>query len=480
MSAIKTLVIISALAVMVLGGPTDALSGPVSLHGLELVNFKLEVPSRPRLGDQVKAVFTLKNNTGKTIVLSRQYGAFLAARWRSQSGARMDRDFGHGYLGRKIEPGQSLTIRTGSTMLNRAGVWSFFPGYNIGGSFGVFTSQSKVLDISGKKEPGQAAHRVKNLAGGKAGNIAASWNQGKTNSLVYHGGEKLPLQIFPADNPWNIKVRGLPVHPKSGEFIQSIGETASVKADFGSGRRFKIYNQYLKVGKPFGIPFLVVRKGEPLVPVRFHYETQSDPGPYPIPLDAPIEHDGKGDAHVLVLHYDDMKLYELFAAKVAGNSWHAGSGAVWDLTSNKLRPLGWTSADAAGLPIFPGLVRYEEVAEQGEIRHALRFTTKNTRRAFIPPATHWASRKKAENIPPMGLRLRLKASYDITPFPRHVRIILRCLQEYGMILADNGADMFITGAPHPEWDDDALQYIRKVKARDFEAVYTGKIITKLK
>lgn len=276
-------------------------------------------------------------------------------------------------------------------------------------------------------------------------------------------------RVFPPDNPWNTDVSQYPVHLNSDAFIASIGLDTPLHEDFGTFWQ----------GQPSGIPFVVVREGQPMVPVSFEYADESDPGPYPVPDDAPIEGgpDSEGDRHVLVVDVANCKLYELFRAFKSEEGWRAGSGAVFDLTSNKLRPLGWTSADAAGLPIFPGLVRYDEVVEKGEIAHALRFTARRTQRGYVLPATHFASRNSDPNLPPMGLRVRLKADYDISGFPREAQVILRALKKYGMILADNGGDWFISGAPDPRWNDEALRAIRKVKGRDLEAVDTGPIHT---
>ncbi|HOX08024.1 MAG TPA: hypothetical protein PK280_16620 [Planctomycetota bacterium] len=277
------------------------------------------------------------------------------------------------------------------------------------------------------------------------------------------------VAVFPADNPWNQDVSKLPVHPNSADYIKSIGETKPLHPDFGT-----VYN-----GAPNGIPYVAVGPGQARVPVTFEYADESDKGPYPIPPDAPIEGGPKadGDRHVLVIDVPGKKLYELFSARPDGAGWKAGSGAIFDLTSNKLRPAGWTSADAAGLPVFPGLTRYEEVVEQKEVRHALRFTVKRTQRGYISPATHWASKSKDRKLPPMGLRVRLKADYDTTKFPPSARTILEGLKKYGMLLADNGGDWFISGAPHEKWSDDELNTLKRVKGSDLEAVDTGKLVT---
>lgn len=233
-------------------------------------------------------------------------------------------------------------------------------------------------------------------------------------------------------------------------------------------------------GAPNGIPYVVVEGNAPKQFVEFEYPDESEKGPYPIPKNPPVEGGPNAppdsDRHVLMIDAQNKKLYELFHVLPAGPAkWKAGSGAIFDLTSNKLRPLGWTSADAAGLPIFPGLVRYEETVEQGEIRHALRFTVRKTQRAYILPATHFASRSKDANLPPMGLRVRLKADYDISKFPKSAQVILTALKRYGMLLADNGSDWFVTGAPDNRWIDDELHTLKRVKGRDLECVDTGEL-----
>jgi len=272
---------------------------------------------------------------------------------------------------------------------------------------------------------------------------------------------------FPDDSPWNTPVDKLPVDAKSQTFIKSIGPDKPLHPDFGAPYE----------GAPLGIPYVVVAGTQPKVSLIFEYGDESDPGPYPIPPDAPIEGgpSADGDRHILVLDRDNLKLYEVFNAVPEGKAWHADAGAVFDLRSNKSRPAGWTSADAAGLPIFPGLVRYDEVTKQQEIRHALRFTVQKTQQAYVPPATHWASESKDPALPPMGLRVRLKADYDISDFPESAQVILRCLKTYGMILADNGGDWFISGAPDDRWDDETSGAIKRVRGSDLEVVQMGQL-----
>ncbi|MDB5350288.1 MAG: hypothetical protein JWN86_1535 [Planctomycetota bacterium] len=277
-------------------------------------------------------------------------------------------------------------------------------------------------------------------------------------------------RIFPADNPWNRDISKHPVDPASEDLIRSIGLEKPLHPDFGT-----VYE-----GRPSGIPYVLVTGRQPRVPIRFEYADESDPGPYPIPDDAPIEGgpDGTGDRHVLVLDQQRWILYELFNAHKDGRGWRAGSGAVFDLKKNGSRPAGWTSADAAGLPIFPGLVRFDEVIETKAIRHALRFTCRATRRAYVAPARHFASQSTDPNLPPMGMRVRLKASVAIDKFPEPARVILAALKTYGMFLADNGSDWFVSGAPDPRWDDEAIGTLKRIKGRDLEVVKMDRPVTK--
>jgi hypothetical protein len=273
--------------------------------------------------------------------------------------------------------------------------------------------------------------------------------------------------VFPADNVWNADISSLPVDTRSASYLANIGG-GRLHPDFGAG----LYN-----GGPIGIPYIVAPASQPTVPVSFEYADESDPGPYPIPPNAPIEGGAQsgGDRHVLVIQSGTCKLYEMFAAYPQGGGWRAGSGAVWNLRSNALRPRGWTSADAAGLPILPGLVRYDEVAA-GAINHAIRFTVSRTQRAAIWPARHQASSVTDPNAPPMGLRLRLKANVDISRFSPTNRIILTALKRYGMIVADNGSNWFLSGAPDDRWSNDDLHALGAVPGSDFEVVNTSSLL----
>lgn len=269
--------------------------------------------------------------------------------------------------------------------------------------------------------------------------------------------------LLPADSIWNTPVNTLAPDGKSADYITSIGRDTGLKADFGAG----LYD-----GGPIGIPFAYVGNGQAGVSVSFQYANESDPGPYPIPSDAPIEGGtcSSGDRHILIVNADTCVLYEVYNATPQGSGWHAGSGAIFDLRSNALRPAGWTSADAAGLPILPGLVRYEEVAA-GVINHALRFTADVTRTEYVWPARHQAGSTSSSNAPPMGQRFRLNAGFDISGFSTTNKVILTALKTYGMFLADNGSDWFLSGVPDDRWDNDDLRQLQDgVHGRDFEAV----------
>jgi hypothetical protein len=275
--------------------------------------------------------------------------------------------------------------------------------------------------------------------------------------------------VFPTDNAWNQRVDRLPVARDSRTLVASIGLGSSVHPDFGSGTY---------AGGPIGIPFVVVKSSQRRVPLSFDYADESDHGRYPIPPRAPIEggSSSNGDRHVLVVDRDACKLYELYDAhpRSGGRSWHAGSGAIWSLRSNHLRPRTWTSADAAGLPILPGLARYDEV-RHGTIDHALRFTAARTRRAFVYPARHAASDSNDPSLPPMGLRVRLKRSVDVSRLPRQARIVALALKTYGMILADNGSPWYVSGAPDRGWNNDDLHLLGRLHGSDFEVVDTSRL-----
>lgn len=272
------------------------------------------------------------------------------------------------------------------------------------------------------------------------------------------------LQIFPRDNAWNIDISQQPTDPNSDLLIASIGNDIMLHPDFGT----------VWENAPIGIPYNLVGENQPGLNVTFQYNSESDPGPYPIPS-APLTESGS-DRHILIIDTVHRVLYELYNAAHNKNGWTAGSGAIFNLTSNELRPDFWTSADAAGLPVFPGLVRYEEVVEKGEINHALRFTVSNTRNAFVHPATHAASNSYDDGYPPMGMRVRLKAGFDLAGFSPHVQVILKALKKYGMFVADNGSNWYISGSPDSRWDDDELGELKSIAGSNFEVVRMGDVI----
>jgi hypothetical protein len=280
---------------------------------------------------------------------------------------------------------------------------------------------------------------------------------------IINAQEPIPCNFFPADNIWNTPIDELPVDANSDTYVQTIGLTKNLHPDFGAG----LWN-----GAPIGIPYVVVPGNQPKVKITFDYPDESDTGSYPIPPNPPIEggDSSSGDRHILIVDTNNCILYEIYAANPDSNgTWKGGSGAVFDLNSNKLRPDTWTSADAAGLPILPGLVRYDEVAK-GEINHAIRFTCPQTRRAYVWPAKHYASNLTDIKYPPMGQRFRLKQSVDISSYPADEQVILKAMKKYGIILADNGSAWFISGVPDSIWNNDSLSEMKKIKGSDFEAV----------
>lgn len=300
-----------------------------------------------------------------------------------------------------------------------------------------------------------------------AGGRAASGGEGGARAgETGESGGSSACSVFPKGNAWNRDVSGLPVHANSDAFIDSIGRTARMHPDFGTEWE----------GAPIGIPYVTVGRDQPRVPIDYDaYGDESDPGPFPIPLDAPIEGgpESDGDRHAIAVDMDNCRLYELYRAFPEGDGFRADSGVEWDLTKNDSHPEGCTSADAAGLPIFPGLVRYDEVVERGAITHALRFTVQRSQRAYVAPATHYASNNTDPNLPPMGLRLRMKANYDCSEYSTEAQVVCAALKTYGMILADNGSNWYLSGAPDPRWDDDRLGDLKQIPGGAFEVVDTG-------
>jgi hypothetical protein len=276
--------------------------------------------------------------------------------------------------------------------------------------------------------------------------------------------------VFPSTNAWRTDISAAPRDSNSDNLIASCGATTGMHPDFGT-----VY-----AGAPNGLSYVVVHGTQARVPVSFYYGDESDPGPYPVPPYAPIEggSSSTGDRHVIVVDADNWKLYEMYDAHPVngGASWTGGSGAIFDMTAGTVRPAGWTSADAAGLPIFPGLVRYDEVGIHHVIEHALRYSCARTRKAYVPPARHSAGSQTSANYPPMGMRVRLKASFDISGYSATNQVILKALKKYGMFVADNGSDMYLSGAPDPRWNDDDLHNLTHVHGSDFEVVQMSGIV----
>jgi hypothetical protein len=337
----------------------------------------------------------------------------------------------------------------------------------------AFAAMSACSDGGSASNSDGSAGLSGSSTGGGAGSGGASGaaGGGRGGSANTGGGTAPTLAdcgVFPADNAWNRDVSSLPVHANSDAFINSIGRDGHLHPDFGTEWE----------GAPIGIPYVLVDATTPAVPIRYTaYGDESDPGPFPIPPGAPIEGgpDGDGDRHVLVIDTSDCKLYELYRAFPVngGASWDADSGVVWDLNVNDTHPAGCTSADAAGLPIFPGLARYDEIVERGAVEHALRFTVSSSQRAYVAPASHYASSNTDPNLPPMGLRLRMKATYDCSAYSNEVRVLCTALKKYGMIVADNGSNWYVSGAPDPRFSDDNLGDLKDIPGDAFEVVDTG-------
>ncbi len=345
--------------------------------------------------------------------------------------------------------------------LGTADAWNaFLQSYPEG--FHANLARAYLKKLGGSASPPPAEKKQDSAEKSPAADEADEMPTGPNASL---GGRRL----LPDDSPWHQDISQSPVDPNSEKILARIGMDKPLRTQFGPEWE----------GAPVGIPYVVVGAEQERVPIRFTYADESDAGPYPIPPDAPIEGgpNGDGDRHVLVLDRDGSQLWELFNAFPDGNGgWKADSGAIWNLRENQVRPAGWTSADAAGLPILPGLVRYDEVVEKGALEHAMRFTLAKSRRAYVPPASHWASSLHDDDLPPMGMRVRLKADYDLSGFGPEAKVILEALKKYGMILADNGSDNFISGAPDERWDVDALRQLMRVKTKDLEIVEMNDLV----
>lgn len=307
--------------------------------------------------------------------------------------------------------------------------------------------------------------------GGGGGGGGGGGNSACSQMAAGIGGSLNGFVPFPTSNLWNQDISTAPVDSNSTALINFIGGNTAVHPDFGAG---------LYAGGKIGIPYVVVNSSQSPVTVNLlAFADESDPGPMPIPANAPIEGDPNpsGDRHVLVLDNSQCWLYELFnASATGGGAWNADSTAAWDLLSSEQRPYTWTSADAAGLPIFPGLVRYDEVAA-GSIKHAIRFTLQRSRAAFTPPASHWAANSSDPNAAPMGMRMRLKSTFDASGFSQKNQVILAAMKKYGMIMADNGSSMYISGAPDDRWDNNDLHNLGTLKASDFEVVQMSPVYT---
>lgn len=346
--------------------------------------------------------------------------------------------------------------------VNLAYRYNFVSGY----SDGNFRPANSITRAEAAKVIMLVKHWDGSIANDDSNNDNTDDTVDNTDDIVASGDvpQIAGCQIFPADNPWNTDISNYALHPNSANFIASIGADDNLHPDFGSPAEY-------------GIPFTIADASTPDVMVNAEYADESDFGLAPIPANPPIEgtYASDGDRHVIVLDKSDCTLYETWSSYFEGGVWNVGSAAKFDLSSNALRPDGWTSADAAGLPILPGLVRYDEV-QAGEINHALRFTVSQTQRGYIHPATHFASSNTDANVPPMGLRLRLKADFDISGYSAESQVVLRALKKYGMIVADNGSDWFISGESNPNWNDEAINQLKQVPGSAFEVVNTGAII----
>ena len=300
-------------------------------------------------------------------------------------------------------------------------------------------------------------------APGSGGTDSGGAGSGGTGELPPLSGD---CSVFPSDNPWNQDVSSLPVHDNSDNFVNSVGAEANMHPDFGT----------FWDNAPIGIPYVVVDSTEDSVDINYvAYGDESDVGPFPIPLDALVEGgaDGDGDRHVIAVDTEACKLYEIYRGFPQSSQWDADSGVEYDLSTNEHHPEGCTSADAAGLPIFPGLVRYDEVVEDGVINHALRFTVAQSQQAYVFPARHYASSNTDPDLPPMGLRFRMKADYDCGSYSTEAQVVCAALKKYGMIMADNGSNWYLSGAHDPRWDDDALGDLKQIPGNAFEVVDTG-------
>lgn len=437
---------------------------PVQRDGVSLSGFRLSHTGAARIADRLQVSFEVTNTGAQAIRLGEKFGAFVAARWSTKTHRKLNRDFGHQAKDKRLAPGATLKVQA-SLILDMPGDWSIWPAVQVGDNIVAFEELAQALKVTfgfeSEAAPAPAAQDAPPpLDGGK--------------TVVLLDDEELPLQVFPPDNPWNLEISQLRKHPMSDQWIATMGPEISLRAAFGSGNTNPDHKPLQGGSRAFGTPYTVVRTGQKMIQIQFELSKQSDPGPYPIPVNPPTE--GAGYEHIIVLHYDQKKLYEVQKGERMGPLWYGLSGAIFDLTSNRLRDPGTISACDSGLPVFPGLVRWEEVVSKKRIDHALAFSSSRTQKAYILPATHAVGDSKNPAWPPLGARVRLKRDFDISGFPPNVQVILTALKTYGMFLADKGKDWQLTGAPDDRWHDDELDSLKGVKGHDFEVVESGVLI----
>ncbi|MFH1060819.1 MAG: hypothetical protein V1797_19330 [Pseudomonadota bacterium] len=435
---------------------------PVQQDGIALGGFRLSHTGAARIADRLQVSFEVTNTGAAPIRLGEKFGAFAAARWSTKTHRKLNRDFGHQARGKRLAPGAVLKVQA-SLILDMPGDWSIWPAVQVGEKIIAFEELAQALKVTFGSEPAPASD---------AETAPPPVNGGQT--VVLWQDEELPLQVFPPDNPWNLDISQVRKHPMSAQWIETMGPEISLRAGFGSGNRNRTTSIAAGRGLSFGTPYTVVRTDQKMVQIQFELAGQSNPGPYPIPVNPPTE--GAGYDHIIVLHYDQKKLYEVQKAERMGPLWYGLSGAIFDLTSNRLRDPSAISAADSGLPIFPGLVRWEEVNSRKSIDHALCFSSSRTQKAYILPATHAVGDSRNPAWPPLGARVRLKRDFDISGFPASVQVILTALKTYGMFLADQGKDWQIAGAPDDRWMDEELDSFKNVKGHDFEVVDTGVLI----
>lgn len=443
-----------------LAAPAGAADAPPSRAGLSLSGFKLSHPGSAQLATRLVASFELKNTGAKPVRLGSKFGAFVAARWSTRSHRKLNRDFGHQARDARLAPGAVLKVRA-ELILDMPGDWSLWPAVEVGEEIIAFEEAATELKVRFGEEAGPTPVQAEPARPEQGGQTVVQWD----NQL-------LPLQVFPPDNPWNVDISRVRRHPMSEQWIATMGPEIGLRPGFGSGSRGKAFNAGSDL--PFGTPYVVVRKDQAPAQIKFEQANQSDAGDYPIPKNPPTE--GSGYEHIIVLQYDENKLYEVYKAEPIGPLWYATAGAIFDLTSNRSRAPGYIAASGSGLPIFPGLVRWEEVTQRKRIDHALSFTTGKVQAAYMLPATHAVGDSKNPAWPPLGMRVRLRRDFDVSGFPANVQVILEALKTYGMFLIDQGKDWNLCGAPDEHWDDTELDTLKNVRGHDFEVVDTGVLI----